>query len=166
MIDRRGFVIGTATTTAAATLPALPVSAGTPIEGCGIDGDLMLELDLAEASIARAKQSLILADRSHSATVRNAFLFDVRCKVQHARNCMEWSQNLAISQSAETSSGKSDVPLGRRRVALWLPAAKALLDGGISYGDTVDILWPDLEDEARRDKLDLLRRCERAGWAV
>jgi hypothetical protein len=165
MIDRRDFIMGTATTTAASSLPALPVSAGTPIEGCGIDGDLIIELEMAEAAVARAKQSLLLAGQSHSATVRSAFLFDMRCKVQHARNCMEWSQNLAISQSAETS-GKADVPLGRRPVARWIPAAKALLDGGMSYGETVDILWPDLEDEARRDELDLLRRCERAGWAV
>lgn len=163
MIDRRDFIIGTATTTAAASLPALPVLAAAPIEGRGIDDDLMLELQLAEAAIARAKQSLLLAGQSPSATVRNAFLFDMRCKVQHARNCVEWSQTLTIKQSAE-AFGKADVPLGRRRVALWIPAAKALLDGGISYGDTVDILWPDLEDEARRDKLDLLRRCERAGW--
>jgi hypothetical protein len=78
---------------------------------------------------------------------------------------VEWSQTLTFRQSAE-AFGKAGVPLGGRRVALWIPAARALLDGGISYGDTVDILWPDLEDEARRDKLDLLRRCESAGWAV
>lgn len=165
MIDRRDFIIGTATTTAAASMPALPVLAGTHIEGRGIDGDLMLELEMAEAAIARAKRGLRLAGQSSSAMVRNAFLFCVRSEVQHARNCMEWSQTLTFKQSAE-ASGKADVPSGGRRVALWIPAAKALLDGGISYGDTVDILWPDLEDEARRDKLLLLRRCELAGWTV
>ncbi len=165
MIDRRDFIVGTAATAAATSMPALPVLAGIPIEGRGIDGDLTFELEQAEAAIARAKQGLFLAGQSHSANVRNAFLFDVRSEVQHARNCMEWSQTLTFKQSAE-ASGKADVPSGGRRVALWIPAAKALLDGGISYGDTVDILWPDLEEEARRDKLDLLRRCERAGWAV
>jgi hypothetical protein len=165
MIDRRDFIVGTAATTAAASMPALPVLAGSPIEGCGIDSDLVRELEMAEAAIARAKRGLLLAGQSPSAMVRNAFLFDVRCEVQHARNCMDWSQTLTFKQSA-VASGKADVPSGGRRVALWIPAAKALLDGGISYGDTVDILWPDLEDSARRDKLDLLRRCESAGWAV
>ncbi len=165
MIDRRDFIVGTAATTAAASMPALPVLAGSPIEGCGIDSDLMLELEMAEAAIARAKRGLLLAGQSSSAMVRNAFLFFIRCEVQHARNCMEWSQTLTVTQHAE-ASGKADALLGRRPVARWIPAAKALLDGGISYGDTVDILWPDLEGDARRDKLDLLRRCERAGWAV
>jgi hypothetical protein len=166
MIDRRGFVIGTATTAVAATLPAWTVPAGTPVAGREIEDNLMIELEMAEAGIARAKQSLILAGRSPSPTERSAFLFDMRCQVQHARNCMEWSQTLVFRQSAETSLAKADIPLARRRAALWIPAAKALLDGGISYGDTVDILWPDLDHEARQDKLDLLRRCERAGWAV
>jgi hypothetical protein len=160
-MKRRELLLGTAAAGVATALPTQGLEAGVPVRA--IDAAVIQELDMTIRAAEDAKRLLAIAAQVTSESLRNAILFDVRCKVQHVRMCADWTHKLTSDQRTlnRRALGMEDDEAVRQGFTLrWQKVARALRRDGFGVGEISDVLWPDLEGDARAEALALLRRMD------